>query len=192
MGAVGLEEMDKSEISQFCLEVHGVKLRRKSQLASMIIKVQALDDTLENPLELGEEVRYKNEAGICTISKVGKTFEIMDADDGVFDEIDRVDLTRVTPKLKPSTSEEKLSVDKTDSDPEVQTVGKATEAKVEAKVDSTPEENRNYPHKINDSSYRPKPGGIVIGGLPDDGSSNTRKTGVTHVLDDKVETVKPD
>lgn len=192
MGAVGLEEMDKGEVSEYCLEVHGVKLRKKSQLASMISRVQALDDTLENPLELGEEVRYKTEEGICTISEVGDTFEITDSDGGVFDDIDRTDLIRVTPKPSQPIPEEKASVDKTDSDPEIQAPAEASEAKVEEGPNTTPGDQGSYPREISESSYRPKPGGIVIGGLPDDGSANTRKTGVTHVLDDKVETVKAD
>ena len=196
MGAVGLEEMSKSEVLQYVLDVHEVQLRKKSQLEMLIKRTKELDDTLENPLEVGEEVRYKNETATCTVSKIGKILEIIDANQNVF-EVIRTDLTRVTPKLVQLSSDDKLSTVKTDSDPDLQPKS-ASKSESEATTDpktvdiSSPKKEAHYPKQISESSYRPKPGGIVIGGLPADGSANTRKTGVTHVLDDKVETAKAD
>lgn len=198
MSAVGLEEMSKSEVLQYCLDVHEVQLRKKSQLEVLITRVKELDDTLENPLEVGEDVRYKNETATCTVSKVGKILEIIDANQNVF-EVIRTDLTRVTPKPVQSSSDDKLTTIKTNSDPDIQSKSEPkSKSESEAIIDpetvdkSSPKKEAHYPKQISESSYRPKPGGIVIGGLPDDGSANTRKTGVTHVLDDKVETVKAD
>jgi len=187
MSAVGLEDMDKDEIKQYCLDVHGVKLRGKMPLPNMIIRAHALDDTLENPLEVGDEVRYQNETGICTVTKVGDTFDIADADGEDYDEIVRTDLSRVRPKLQ-RTITEKPKPQKAKKLASVLTTTVEVTPDPEAVLEPEPvPQKANYPIEINDSSYRPKPGAMVIGGMPDDGSSNMRKTGVTHVLNDKVE-----
>jgi len=197
MSAVGLEEMNKSEVLQYVLDVHEVQLRKKSQLEVLIKRTRELDDTLENPLEVGEEVRYKNEDGICTISKAGKALEITDAGGEVFD-VERTDLARVVPKPAQPASDETTGTEESETKPvpqkdseDVVPEAKADEASVPAET-TAPEPRVHYPKVVNRDSYRPKPGGIVIGALPEDGSANTRKTGVTHVLDDKVETVEAD
>jgi len=192
MSAVGLEEMSKSEVLQYVLAVHEVHLRKKSQLDVLVKRTRELDDTLENPLEVGEEVRYKNEDSTCTVSKVGKILEITDQGQNVF-EVARTDLARVVAKpIQPAPADE-IKATKTDSEPDLQAEAKpGPKAKAATDDTSAPEEKQHYPREINESSYRPKPGGIVIGGLPSDGSANTRKTGVTHVLDNKVETAKAD
>jgi len=171
MSAVGLEEMTKPEICEYALNVHGVKLRTKTSPESMRKKVMILDDTLENPLQVGEEVRYQDETDISTITAItGTSFTITDSVGDDYEDIRRINLTRVT--VAPPTQETKTE--------ETETITEVAESEAGVKDDE------HYPIEIDDSVYRPKPGAIVIGSLPDDGRSTTRKTGVTHVLNDKV------
>jgi len=173
MSAVGLEEMSRQELCEYCFKVHGHKPEKKTKSNILIKLIKTLDDTLENPLQVGEEVRYMDEEGICTINVVAEdSFSIIDENGDEYDEVSRFELTRVT---TPLPLEKKLEP--------------VTEVEVEVEVKDTIDSimNPQYPHEVNEHSYRPKPGVIIIGNLPDDGSTNMRKTGVTHVLNDKVE-----
>jgi len=173
MSAVDLDNMDRNDLCKYAFSVHGVKLPRGAKIEILKTRIRALGDTLENPLQMGEEVRYKKETETCTISKAdGSLFTITDQEGEDFIEIKRVELTRVSAAPSRQNITQSTNVEN-------------TTLKTEPKSD---DKGQPYPQGINEHAYRPKPGALVIGNLPDNGGSNTRETGVTHVLDDTVET----
>lgn len=183
MSAVDLENMSRYELCQYCFDVHGHKPPKKTKTEPLKALIRSLNDTLENPLQVGEEVRYLDEKDTCTIASLDSDnlFSITDSNSALFNEIQRFELTRVnTPPPKELETEIVTEIQENST----------LKATPEAEEALANEQRKTFPHEINESSYRPKPGAIVIGGLPDNGSSNTRKTGVTHVLNDKVEASK--
>ena len=84
--------------------------------------------------------------------------------------------TKTATKPEPEeTVEEETTVDEV----EEETVSEEVETSVK-------EDDGHYPRAVDDPAldlHRPVAGGIMMGGMPEDGRSVTRKTGQTHAID---------